>query len=445
MTYARDASGAAELYIEFTRRGDQANETVLDDILKLRAEKAPLLGYSVLGRLHHRGQDDRQSGERAAEFIARVAKLAEGAPKRDYERLLRRKQKDEPTRDAGRRLGEGLLEDRVKKERYEVRRAGGAPVLRVRAGARRAARRSPRGSSASRTCRCPDAPVVARQVVVYDVFARRASALGRIYLDMHPRDGKYKHAAQFPLKDGVAGVQLPEGVLVCNFPDPAASPALMEHDDVVTLFHEFGHLHAPRARRPQPLGRASRASRPSGTSSRRRRRCSRSGRGTPRRWRVRAPHETGAADPGRAGRSGCGAADEFGKGLHARQQIFYAALSLALHRRAAATTLDITTRWSELQERYTPFRYVPGTHFHASFGHLVGYSAMYYTYMWSLVIAKDLLTPFERGRGCSTTRPRSVPRHGARAGRAPGRGRAGQDFLGRPYDFEAFQEWLEKA
>src|SRR5262249_14918350 len=56
-------------------------------------------------------------------------------------------------------------------------------------------------------------------VVVYDVM-RGNTRLGRIHLDMHPRDGKYKHAAQFPLKDGVRGVQLPEGVLVCNFPLP---------------------------------------------------------------------------------------------------------------------------------------------------------------------------------------------------------------------------------
>ena len=62
--------------------------------------------------------------------------------------------------------------------------------------------------------------------------------LGRIYLDLHPREGKYKHAAQFDAASAAStGVQLPEGVLVCNFPR-----GLMEHDDVVTLFHEFGHL-----------------------------------------------------------------------------------------------------------------------------------------------------------------------------------------------------------
>ena len=64
-----------------------------------------------------------------------------------------------------------------------------------------------------------------------------ATRLGRIQLDLHPRAGKYGHAAQFDLAPGIAGRQLAEGVLVCNF-----SRDLMEHDHVVTLFHEFGHL-----------------------------------------------------------------------------------------------------------------------------------------------------------------------------------------------------------
>ena len=77
----------------------------------------------------------------------------------------------------------------------------------------------------------------------YDVYSTRrrgdgdGESLGRIYLDLHPREGKYKHAAQFTITNGVAGRQLPEGALLCNF-----SKGLMEHDHVVTLFHEFGHL-----------------------------------------------------------------------------------------------------------------------------------------------------------------------------------------------------------
>ena len=87
-------------------------------------------------------------------------------------------------------------------------------------------------------------------------------------------------------------------------------------------------------------------------------------------------------------------ADKFGLGTATVQQIFYAAISLGFHR-ADPATLDQLAEVQRLQKQYTPFEYVPGTKFHASFGHLVGYSAMYYTYQWSLVIAKDLLTPFE--------------------------------------------------
>ncbi len=62
--------------------------------------------------------------------------------------------------------------------------------------------------------------------------------IGRFYLDMHPRDGKYNHAAEFPLRTGVAGRQVPVASLVTNM--PATGP--LSHDDVVTFLHEFGHL-----------------------------------------------------------------------------------------------------------------------------------------------------------------------------------------------------------
>src|SRR5258707_2913600 len=89
--------------------------------------------------------------------------------------------------------------------------------------------------------RVPDATVWHPDVETYDVLDR-GQVLGRIYLDMHPREGKYKHAAQFPLSIGQRGIRAPEGVLVCNFPKPGESPALMQHSEVETFFHEFGHL-----------------------------------------------------------------------------------------------------------------------------------------------------------------------------------------------------------
>jgi thimet oligopeptidase len=82
---------------------------------------------------------------------------------------------------------------------------------------------------------------------------------------------------------------------------------------------------------------------------------------------------------------------------------------------------------------------------HASFGHLVGYSAMYYTYMWSLVIAKDLFSEFE-ARGlydaetCTRYRDRVLCPGGSKDAADLVR-----DFLGRPFDMAAYRRWLEQT
>jgi thimet oligopeptidase len=133
------------------------------------------------------------------------------------------------------------------------------------------------------------------------------------------------------------------------------------------------------------------------------------------------------------------AAKDFGTALYVRTQMFYAALSYVLHQ-DVPDDLDATMR--RLQATYDVFSYVPGTHFYASFGHLQGYGSGYYTYMWSLVIAKDLFSAFDRddlfaGEVAHRYRDRVL---------APGGSRDAadlvEDFLGRPYDFTAFQRWL---
>jgi thimet oligopeptidase len=134
-------------------------------------------------------------------------------------------------------------------------------------------------------------------------------------------------------------------------------------------------------------------------------------------------------------------ADEFGKGVWVRQQMFYAALSLELYRRDPKR-LDPLAVVRELQSKYTPFPYVEGTYFHLSFGHLDGYSAIYYTYMWSLVIAKDLFTVFQ-DKGLLNPEPALAYR---RAVLEPGGSKDAvslvKDFLGRDYDFRAYEQWL---
>src|SRR5205085_1026318 len=167
-------------------------------------------------------------------------------------------------------------------------------------------------------------------------------SLGRIHLDLFPREGKYKHAAQFTIADGVAGRQLPEGALVCNF-----SRGLMEHDHVVTLFHEFGHLvhHV--------LGGHVGWTRFSGVATE---------------WDfVEAPSQMleewawdaevlqtfatdadGAAIPAELV-ARMRAAKDFGKGLFVRTQLFYTAVSYLLHRDRPE---DHDAAVAELQARY---------------------------------------------------------------------------------------------
>src|SRR3546814_17075222 len=80
--------------------------------------------------------------------------------------------------------------------------------------------------------------VWAPDVSAYEMV-RNGAVIGRFYFDMHPREGKYTHAAMAPLRIGITGLELPVAVLMKNFPK-----GLMEHGDVVTFLHEFGHLMA---------------------------------------------------------------------------------------------------------------------------------------------------------------------------------------------------------
>jgi thimet oligopeptidase len=133
------------------------------------------------------------------------------------------------------------------------------------------------------------------------------------------------------------------------------------------------------------------------------------------------------------------AADEFGKGFVARQQMFYAATSYYFHQDVPA---DVTAATAELQAKYDLFRHIPDTHFAASFGHLDGYSSAYYTYMWSLVIAKDLFSAFSRDDLFDTEVAHRYRDSILAAGGSKDASDLVEDFLGRPYSFDAFQAWL---
>jgi thimet oligopeptidase len=432
-TYAEDDAARRELYIKFRARGDAANEALLAQVLTLRAEKAKRLGYANWA--DYITEDKMiKSGQAAADFIARVAALAKRRAAADYAELLKEARTIDPKAERVEDWQKAYLENRVKKATYDVDSKEVRPYFPYRQTLRGLLDIT--GAVYDLTyVAVTDAPVWHADVVVYDV-TRGGTKLGRIYLDMHPREHKYKHAAQFTLKDGVAGVQLPEGVLVCNF---ASGDELMEHDDVVTMFHEFGHLMH------HVLGGQQRWITQSGVAT--------------EHDFVEAPsqmfeewawsHETLA----RFAKDATGKvipaelvarmrkADTFGLGTQTVQQMLYAAISLEFHQ-ADPAALDQLAKVKELQARYTPFRFVEGTRFHASFGHLIGYSAVYYTYMWSLVIAKDMLSAFAGKSLMDTALTYRYRDAVLAAGGTDDAAVLVKNFLGRDYDFAAFEKFL---
>ena len=438
MTYARSERAREQLWRLYRLRGHPRNLDVLGRMLARRSELAKLLGYP--GWAAYVTADKMIGSEAAAaSFIERITRAAGARMGRDHDQLLARKRKDTPGAERVEPWDSAYLQERVKAEGYGFESQSVRPYLeygRVKDGVLDVTGLL----FGIGYRRVTDAPAWHPEVEVYDV-TEGDRLLGRVYLDMHPREGKYKHYAQFTLASGQAGRRLPEGALVCNFPRPApGAPALMEHSDVRTFFHEFGHLlhHV--------LGGHTRWTGQSGVATE---------------WDfVEAPSqmleewvwdpgvlarfarhvETGAPVPADLVRR-MKAADEYGKGLMVRQQMFYAATSLELHRRDPEG-LDTTALVAELQERYTPFRHVPGTYFQESFGHLDGYSAIYYTYMWSLVIAKDLFGPF-RDAGLLDPGPaRRYRKAVLEAGGSKPAAELVEDFLGRPYAFDAFEAWL---
>jgi thimet oligopeptidase len=98
----------------------------------------------------------------------------------------------------------------------------------------------------------------------------------------------------------------------------------------------------------------------------------------------------------------------------------------------------------ELMTRYRPFPFVEGTHFQTSFGHLDGYSAVYYTYMWSLVIAKDLFNQFDRANLLAAPVAYKYRDTILVPGGSKPAAQLVRDFLGRPFDFKAWETWLNR-
>lgn len=276
-------------------------------------------------------------------------------------------------------------------------------------------------------------------VEAYELYDK-GRLIGRFYFDSHPRPGKYNHGNMVPLRNGIAGRTVPVAALVMNLPKGDHATGLMEHGDVVTFLHEFGHMIHGMF-------------------------------GTSRRWAgisgittewdfVEAPSQMleewvydydtlkGFAVNAKGEPIPQGLVEKmnraryFDMGLADMRQLALSNISLRLHQGAPPADLGSAAR--QLDREYNLVPLPEFSQFQASFGHLSGYSAAYYTYRWSKVIADDLFTQF-RAKGL---RDRATADRYRRLVLAPGGSKPAADmvreFLGRPVSLDAYKAEMAK-
>lgn len=268
----------------------------------------------------------------------------------------------------------------------------------------------------------------------YEMFDK-GEVIGRFYFDSHPRPGKYSHGNMVPLRSGIAGRSIPVAALVMNMPAGDHTTGLMEHNDVVTFLHEFGHmLH----------GMFSGTQRWAATS------------GINTEWDfVEAPSQMleewvydydtlktfavnakGQPIP-RELVEKMNKARYFDRGLGDLRQLGLANGSLQYHRGPAPADLSLAIRTAE--NKYDLIGYPEGTHMQDAFGHLNGYSAVYYTYLWSKVIADDLFTQFARNGLSDRATAVRYRRMVLEPGGSKPAAQLVRDFLGRDISLDAYR------
>jgi thimet oligopeptidase len=393
MDNAESGRWRRELFLKNQNKGGESNIKVLEEAIRVRGEIARLLGYEswtayVLEKRMAKTPDavDRFLRDLGAKLAAKaeadMAKLAEA--KR-------------------RHTGDGTLEiwdwwyytNRLLKTEYAVDDFEVAKYFPLQAcidglflvtQELLGIRYEP----------APGAPRWHEDVQAYDIYdAGGSQPFARFYMDLYPRPNKFGHAAAFTLRAGReladGGYQQPVSAIVANFTKPTPeTPSLLRHTEVVTFFHEFGHiLH-------QTLTRA-RFLEFSGTST--------------ERDFVEAPsqmleHWVWDRDVlGRFARhyksseplpadllDAMVRAKHLSSGIRERRQLFFARLDFMLH--SAGFDGDTTRAVRELYP-LTGFPYPADTHFQSGFGHLFGYDAGYYGYLWSRVFGDDMFTRFE--------------------------------------------------
>ncbi|HEV7612828.1 MAG TPA: M3 family metallopeptidase [Steroidobacteraceae bacterium] len=438
MNFAASDALRRRLYLVFNTRAYPKNRDVLTKMLHTRYEIASTLGYSSWAD-YNAADKMIGSGARIADFIRDLDQAVRPVAEKEFQMLLAEKKKSDPGATEIGLQEKSYYQEQVRRSSFNFDSQSVRPYFpyaRVKQGILDTA-----ATLFHVTFRREEGvPGWDPSVETWQVFDG-GKLIGRFYLDMHPRTGKFSHAEMMMVLDGIRGKQLPEAALLCNFPRPTADdPGLMEVDDVQVFFHEFGHLMHAILGGQQPWAGVSGISMESDFVE------------APSQmleeW-IRSPQVL--ASFARDYKSGqpipaelvlrMNRASAFGRANFVGQQLGYTAVSFDIYNaKPEDVNLDAITDRDTI--KYSPFTPPPGTHMYASFGHLSGYSSAYYTYMWDKVIAEDFFEQFDPANLLAGNTAMRYRRTVLEPGGSVSANDLVKNFLGRPQSTEALQRWM---
>lgn len=446
MSSAKSEKARKALQEKFARRGGKENVKLLEDTVELRRKQAALLGFKrypdyVLPVRMAKNYETLEA------FLKNLQK--EVTPLAQDEMKAYLKLQEETTGQQADEMTAWNLpywSNQYKKKYYQVdddKIKEYFPADKVISGMFEVF-----GNLFGITFTQADLPVWHPEVVVYQIKDKKTGELiSNFYLDLFPRDGKYTHAAtwsfvdRFELPDGQ--MQTPSVVIAANFtPAGNGTPSLLEHSEVETLFHEFGHVlqmsmatskyatltgdnvawdyieaHSQLlenwAWQPQVLKKIS------------------------------AHYKTGETLPDGL-ISSLVKSKNVGVAVAFLRQNFLGQYDLALH--TAAKRVDSTKLYAQMMHNISGIPMTKGTYPQASFGHIMSltdpYDVGYYVYAWSLVIAQDIFSRFEDEGLFNAELGAKLRKYIYTPGTVYDENEMVEKFLGRPYNDKAFLKSL---
>jgi thimet oligopeptidase len=437
MKYCRNDEARKKLYTAFTIRA-VANKEVLKELITLRNQMAAMTGYKSYAEF---AIDDNVANTPAAvwQFENHLKEKATDKAKKDYALLMEIKTKETGDSSPIMPWQTAYFSERLMESAYQInseKLKEYFPLNSVLKGIFTICEKL----FDIRFVEVNTTPVWHQEVRYFEVM-RNNSMIASFYLDLFPRKNKFSHAACFGITAGKlltdGSYQKPCVALVCNFPKPTeTTPALLTHDDVETLFHEFGHLvHHLLTTSPVYYFAGTNTAIdfvevPSQLFEN---------------WawdyeslKLFARHyQTGETLPQDL-HERMMASRNVNSGIFLLQQVFYASLDMTYHDGYDLSKNSTTDAVRQLQNSITLFPYVEGTHFETSFGHLKDYAAGYYSYMWSRVYADDMYYQIKKEGLLNPEAGKKYLHEVLEKGATVDEAQIVKNFLGREARFDAF-------